>query len=943
MATSVTLNSQSYVIPGVSDSNWGEQVSAYLIAIASSCLQKSGGAFTLTQVVDFGGAAGLKASYWSTRAASAAATGVLRLSNAESVVWRNSTNSADLALTVDASNQLTFNGNPLTTLALGAANTVLKMDSGGTATEYGLIADANVDAAAGIAYSKLNLAGGIVNADVNASAAIVYNKLDLSGSLVDADVAAGAGIAMSKLEVLTADKMLVSNGSGVVAASSVDAGQVDHLANVSSDLQEQLDAKQDSSTAVTLTGTQTLTDKTLTAPTITTPIIDDYLDINEETAPGTPSAGKVRVYAKTDKKLYKKTSDGIEASVGGSGSGEKNYIANPDDSGAWTASAGGIAVSTETTAGNLPELSKGSAIKFLRASGSDYVRYRFTIDEVDKSKALKLAISQRYAGAAGDYTITVHSNTASDYSGSYTACTVKNSSVPAGNLTWDTQVDTTTADYYEVRVNGIAGTTALYLSGFLVGPGKVVNGARVSGPTVYTPTSQGFGTLGTTNIEWRQSGDVTKLSGKFTVGTPTAAEARIYLPPGQTVASVGGSSTTFVAGHWTRNNTSNPGVKHGTVLATPGNTYINFSWDDYDQAMNPVSAQLGNAVVVTGEAVYFEGEVVIPIVEWAGGVAFNAQSDAQEAVIAYNPANASSKTSNTWHVVPYTTEEVDTANCFSSGVFTARTSGYFRFEPSATITGTAFTRGILALWKNGSEHTRLTDLAISGNNYTLNGSSTLKLEAGDTVDVRVYATDSAAYIIVGAASSSSTRIIVTRVSVDGSVIGFGAATATSMGLVKGGTVPGSTAGTAIAAGYVGEYKESTGLFTTPTSGQRGDATTLTLSAGVWDVQACMVFSRNGATYGANPLFNLSVVTVSGNSATGEVSGVNNVITYNATGSQPDSVSLTTPSVRILSDGTNLTIAGVTTTGQVVRAKVYPATYSTATPVINGVLRATRIA
>lgn len=61
------------------------------------------------------------------------------------------------------------------------------------------IVNADVNAAAAIAYSKLSLSNSIVNADVNSSAAIAYSKLNLSASIVNADIASGAAIANSKL------------------------------------------------------------------------------------------------------------------------------------------------------------------------------------------------------------------------------------------------------------------------------------------------------------------------------------------------------------------------------------------------------------------------------------------------------------------------------------------------------------------------------------------------------------------------------------------------------------------------------------------------------------------------------------------------------------------------------------------------------------------------
>jgi hypothetical protein len=68
---------------------------------------------------------------------------------------------------------------------------------------YSTIVNADVNAAAAIAYSKLNLSASIVNADVSGSAAIAYSKLSLSASIVNADVSTSAAIALSKLAGLT--------------------------------------------------------------------------------------------------------------------------------------------------------------------------------------------------------------------------------------------------------------------------------------------------------------------------------------------------------------------------------------------------------------------------------------------------------------------------------------------------------------------------------------------------------------------------------------------------------------------------------------------------------------------------------------------------------------------------------------------------------------------
>lgn len=132
MAVSVTINGTSYTIPQTADEGWGDNVTAWIQAASQYLLQRNGGTFALTADVDFGGTAGLKSKYFSTRSATPALTGVVRLSNAESIVWRDSTGLVDLALTVTNFDSLQFNGNSLlTSVGSLTANRVLNSDGTG--------------------------------------------------------------------------------------------------------------------------------------------------------------------------------------------------------------------------------------------------------------------------------------------------------------------------------------------------------------------------------------------------------------------------------------------------------------------------------------------------------------------------------------------------------------------------------------------------------------------------------------------------------------------------------------------------------------------------------------------------------------------------------------------------------------------------------------------
>ncbi len=115
MSVPLILNGVTYTIPTVGETSWGQNTTSYLVALGSGgLLALSGGAFTLTSDVNFGPNFGIASPYFGSGAAGGSGTGVLRLTNTESVVWRNSGNTGDLVLNV-VGNALTFDGAPIGT------------------------------------------------------------------------------------------------------------------------------------------------------------------------------------------------------------------------------------------------------------------------------------------------------------------------------------------------------------------------------------------------------------------------------------------------------------------------------------------------------------------------------------------------------------------------------------------------------------------------------------------------------------------------------------------------------------------------------------------------------------------------------------------------------------------------------------------------------------
>jgi len=130
----LTINGNNYQFPEPNDIEWGQNVTDWASAITNGMLQKAGGSFTLLAEVDFGATYGVKSAYYKTRSSNLADAGPFRLARTDVINWRNNANSANLSLSVDASDNLLFNGASLL---------------------YGLITNADVDPAAAIDLTKL--------------------------------------------------------------------------------------------------------------------------------------------------------------------------------------------------------------------------------------------------------------------------------------------------------------------------------------------------------------------------------------------------------------------------------------------------------------------------------------------------------------------------------------------------------------------------------------------------------------------------------------------------------------------------------------------------------------------------------------------------------------------------------------------------------------------
>lgn len=181
MAINLNVNGVNYEYPQEGDTGWGQATTLWAQAVTNGMLQKAGGLFQLTSNVDFGSNFGLISSFYGSRSSNIAATGSVRLASSDSVSFRNAANNADLPLSINVSDQITFNGIALLTTA--------------------------------------------------------------DTTITNANIAANAAIAFTKMAAMTASRAVVSDVSGFLVASAATAAEVAFLSGVTSAIQTQINAK----------------------------------------------------------------------------------------------------------------------------------------------------------------------------------------------------------------------------------------------------------------------------------------------------------------------------------------------------------------------------------------------------------------------------------------------------------------------------------------------------------------------------------------------------------------------------------------------------------------------------------------------------------------------------------------------------------------------------
>ena len=641
---------------------------------------------------------------------------------------------------------------------------------------------------------------------------------------------------------------------------------------------------------VTRTLSQTLTGKTLTSPVITNPTglvkadvglgnVDNTSDLNKpistatqtaldlkanlvnptfddgitmlhESTPSNPSSGRIRVYPKSDNRLYTLDSSGVETVVGsGTAGGFVNYITNPDAESTtvtpWATYADAAAATPADGTGGSPNVTwtrntsspiRGNAdFAFAKDAANRQgqgVAFAFTLATTDRSKKCQITFDYDTSAAnyaAGDLRVYIYDVT------NAALITPQTVAIPKGTNTFQTTFDTTTSTSYRLILHVATTNATAYtvdFDNFVVNAGQVVQGAAVSewqSITFAVPTGLGAGS-GTNTAFFRRVGSDMELRLRFVKdGTPGSGTSPVTftMPSGYTINTSQLNNGYMGYG-------SHTAANYGAVvdIQASGNTF-------YLREPNTATNYTG-ADMTAGSEMQFQ--LRIPISEWAGNGTVNLGPGAQ---VEY------ASTSGTWDADSSTTVHGPRGTQMGGSLGATRTkiiTWQYPIQAGDVIVVEGSRDGVNFVPMNGFQSTTGTVIpgldsgAANGSGvsfYHVNSTQTAILFgryisiANDDAPVSNWS--SADYWRVGKAKASSP-------------VGYGlAGTDGSSGLYQAGRAPGLTTGATIASGYVGEILSST--TTTALTTSAANLASITLTPGVWTVSGgCRVGGDTNPRY-----------------------------------------------------------------------------------------------
>jgi len=547
-------------------------------------------------------------------------------------------------------------------------------------------------------------------------------------------------------------------------------------------------------TLVGRTSSDTLSNKTM----------GDALTFTQIATPSNPSAGLNKVYPKADGNFYTLNSSGVEAPLGSSGSGSKNYLGvvnNVNGNGnfelgsttGWSlgnvtltsnfpsgtptfgsGASGNLSISAVSSGQLAGNYSLSYASSAATTAGNFVASNAFTIDSEDQAKVLTVKFyykaqtnpsNANWSGTSSNsFGIALYDVTTGGSAGWIQPAGVwgmtQSSGVGIATATFQTTSASTQYRLVVFNANATSGAVTVYFDDMSVSPQTAPIGAVATDWQAFTPTGSWVANTTYSGFK-RRVGDTEEVQVYITLaGAPTATGLTITTPSSIDYNKLTGGQVFDAAYLGTGYTIDSAAVAYQAAYVEPTDT-ANVLRVTYEIASttNTTTAPISNTAPFT----YGSGDTVVlrfsyPVAGWSSQVQMSNDTDTRVVSAYYYINSSASQTAN--DPINYAVKVIDTHSAVTTGSGTwsylVPVSGTYRISHTGHSTsGTTD----LFLSKNGTNVQWLG--TVGAINTVYSGSSLISCNAGDSLSVRTNATFTAGGLV---SSSPVNSISIERLS-----------------------------------------------------------------------------------------------------------------------------------------------------------------------------------
>lgn len=222
MSVPLVVNGVTFNYPVQGDTNWGPVLTAWSTAVTNALSVISGGNASFLTITSLN--------------SNPATAGFLRLTNTDAIEWRNFTNTGNLALAVNAGNQLTFNGVPIGASASLTNTHIFVGNVSNQPADVAMSGDTTITNTGVVTIAN----SAITDVKISATANITLSKLAPTTAYYWY-VANAAGV-LTPI-IVTAGRAVITDANGLPAVLATTSTEVGYLNLVTSAIQPQIDSK----------------------------------------------------------------------------------------------------------------------------------------------------------------------------------------------------------------------------------------------------------------------------------------------------------------------------------------------------------------------------------------------------------------------------------------------------------------------------------------------------------------------------------------------------------------------------------------------------------------------------------------------------------------------------------------------------------------------------